>query len=380
MRFTFKLFVLLYLFSMLSCSGNNDLSSGYNEVSIIETNTESLLSKVFNINDVAFLNLGDYSNSVRVPKKVLKWGDYIVYQSLEPNNMGQGNLLILNSNLEVVKEMKPSSSAPGEFKELTDFFIWEDYLYIYDFQSQKFMVFDKKLNAYREVRSGFYFYNIVATESMIVAYANKKIQFVENVKYPYDIMILDEELKPKKYLRKIDESQITGTVLNSDRSLISGSDEVYFTPFWSDSMHQILPDKMVSSFVFEYQNPLPEGVKRLGHVELLQGIMGNKYSAYEKGASPTFVSKSQILFSFGSEDRLKYGVYDRSKGSSIVFDDYRYSLGEQLLRPQYLDNGLYVSFMYPYELRGYLNSGLINEASLESYFYLNLKRKSRMAG
>ena len=91
MRFTFKLFVLLYLFSMLSCSGNNDLSSGYNEVSIIETNTESLLSKVFNINDVAFLNLGDYSNSVRVPKKVLKWGDYIVYQSLEPNNMGQGN-------------------------------------------------------------------------------------------------------------------------------------------------------------------------------------------------------------------------------------------------------------------------------------------------
>ena len=48
--------------------------------------------------------------------------------------------MILNSNLEVVKEMKPSSSAPGEFKELTDFFIWEDYLYIYDFQSQKFKV------------------------------------------------------------------------------------------------------------------------------------------------------------------------------------------------------------------------------------------------
>lgn len=377
MKYSLKLAALACACLIIACGGQNNPKINEVGVSKITTNSDSSLSDLINVSDLSFLKLGEHSNSVKTPKKVLKWGDYIVYQSYEPDNLGQGSLLLLDSNLEVLKEMNGSSGAPGSFKELTDFFIWKNQLYLYDFQSQKFIVFESDLETYREVRSGYYFYFLVATEAMIVAYANRKVQFVEGVNYPYDIMILDGELKPRKFLRKLNANQTSGTVLNSDRILVSGSNEVYFTPFWSDSMLQVLPDTIIPAFNIEYENPLPEQIKKLEHAELLQGIMTNKYSEYEKGASPTIVTESQILFSFGSENRLKYGVYDRTKDKSIVFDDYYYSLSEQLLKPQYLDDGLYVSFMYPYELRDYLNSGLISESSLDSQFLSELENEEQ---
>lgn len=376
MKYSLKLAALACACVMIACGGQNN--SEVNEAGVLKiiTNSESSLSDLINVADLTFLRLGEYSNSVKTPKKVLKWGDHYAYQSLE-ENMGEGALLILDSSLSVVKELRTSSGAPGTFKELTDFFIWEEELYIYDFQSQKFIIFDINFDSYREVRSGLYFQNLVATESMIVAYANKKAQFVEGVKYPYDLMILDEQLNPKRYLRKLDVNQNSGTVLNVERPLISGADEVYFTNFWNDSIIQVLPDTTLPIFVFQYENPLPKLVKRLDHAELLQGIFARKYDIYEKGGSPTFVTQSQILFSFGAKDRLKCGVYDRNSGNSIVFDDYHYTLSEQLLKPQYLDDGLYVSFMYPYELRGYLNSGLIDESSLDGQFLLDLEKEEQ---
>ena len=76
----------------------------------------------------------------------------------------------------------------------------DDQLYIYDFQSQKYLIFDKGLELKEEIRTPYYFRNIIPLDSILVAYTGRMSQLINEQEFSYDLMILDKNLNPVKYV------------------------------------------------------------------------------------------------------------------------------------------------------------------------------------
>lgn len=87
------------------------------------------------------------------------------------------------------------------------------------------------------------------------------------------------------------------------------------------------------------------------------------------------ISDSQMIFNFGNKDRIVYGLYDKSEGQTYVFDDYRPSPQEQLLTPVMFEDENFFSIVYPYELRKYIDSGLVSESNFKTSFLEELENQ-----
>jgi len=361
-------FIALVCFLFTACISEKEQSSK----TVIKTNDYGVLKGLIELIDIELLEYEGLANQMKIPKKVLSWGDDYVYQNWE-GDMTTASVFILNEAFEPQRVIQPNSGGPGSLREITDFFIWKNELHLYDFQSQKFVIYNKNLNDYREVRSGFYYNSFAVTDSLLVAYGGKKVQRVGEELFPFDLMVLGDQFRPVNYFKPFDNGRFNGSSLNTERSLLSNGNEVFFTEFWSDTVLTIQKDKIMPAYTFAYETPLPEEVKSARLNEIITGMMQQKYVAYEKGAAPYHITDDLILYSFGSKDRLKNGIYNRRTHKSITFRDYDQTLLEQLFKPHFYENGIYTTFMYPYEMLDYLYNDLFIDVKVDDKLFAKLQ-------
>ncbi len=366
--------LILSLLILQGCSGNKEeINFEWDQIKI---GNEARLADLIEVEQAGFVNseLSDYQ-AVKLPKKVIQWKDYFIYQTQEKYTQ-DAQLYIFNTDLSLLKVLKPNTSgAPNTFKEVTDFFTWKDQLYVYDYQSQKFVIFDEDLNVASEKRSGLYLQSVISTDAGIIAYSGKKTQLIDGKEYSYDLINLTEDLSAESFAKEFDTYRSNGTAMHAGRPLINNKNEVYFTDFWNDSIYVVEGGETKVKFLFQYESPLPAEVNQKTHQEILTGLISRQFDAYEKGASPTVITDKQLLFSYGAKNTIKHGIYDLNSKKNVIFSDYIYSISEKLLMPMYAENESFISFVYPYELKDYFYSGLISEDGFDKEFLAALENE-----
>lgn len=334
------------------------------------------LKDVLRIEDASFLN-GENRSSLVLPSKIEKWGDRFIYQTSD-TYMINTYLIMFDSAWNYMGRIEPVSGAPGFVREVTDFFIYHDLLYVYDFQSQKFLLFDKNLYLVEERRTPYYYRNFVVHNDKLIAYSGKVVQFSEGNELAFDLMELDTALAPARFWRPFSKDKYDGLVFHTPRPLLSNGNGIFYSEWWSDTLFNVntRSDTVLPWRIFEYQGRgIPREVYDMTHQELYQHITLEEYTAYLKGASPAIISDRQMIFSYGNRDRLGFGVYDLEEAKSLVFEDYEYSLDERLLTPKYYYGDSFFSVLYPYELMDYLETDLISRDSFESEFFNQLEKE-----
>ncbi len=356
-----QLFFLVMTIIVISCSDEENISSNR-----IEFDKEIPLSDILVIKNIRLLNNLD-SISLKPAHKIKFWGDYILYEPLELYKHN-AKLIILDQDWNYLSEIVPTNGRPLNFRELTDFFILSDKLYIYDFQSQKFIVYKTGFEEITELRTPYYYKNFESLNNHLIAYSGKLTQLVKGEELNYNLISLDiESLEPKEYFLPFSQHKFNGTVIDPVYPLVNTGDEILFMNWWQDTVYSYQRDTLSSKYIFTYpEKGLPFDIKNKSHADLLVELRNDTYRSYQKGAAPSMSNEEIMVFSYGNKDKLSYGIYAYGSGRGATFNDYNYTLNERLLSGVRLDSDRFISSMYPYELLDYVHSGIVNSESLDS--------------
>lgn len=224
------------------------------------------------------------------------------------------SIMIFNPDGSFSRRLHRRGEGPGEYMKIDDFQVHNnEWIEVLDGRSQKLIRYElKSLNMISEVSLPFYASEYAYLESgNTVFFRNSLPNKLENEKYFYTILILDQHLELKGSCFPFDINFASQYVLLQPISLTNSEGRVFFTPFMSNIVYEILENSCENIFQvdlnkfdfakseFKFNSPMTE----------LQFIMNNT-DKYIPGIQFFYQRGDVIHFNFIYDKQMHIHFHD----------------------------------------------------------------------
>lgn len=355
-NYTLYLSIFILLFSCSRQNKSVSKSSKANNVII-----DSKISSEGNIFDVIeivdFFQLKDTSNIESVTFKNIKKAlliDSIFYLK------GDSDLLYsFSSEGNYIRTLHSQGTGPTEYREIKDFNINEntDEVYIYDFQKQKFLIYDLKFNFIRTEKIGFNFFSFDFINDNIVIYTAKHRNKINDSIYDYDLIILNKESKIIQKSIPFDSEKFSLFRFHKEDPFYRIDNRLYFNDIVSDTIYSIDNTINVES-IFSYRNKtLSKEELTLGHDDLLELFQSQGeiyFNNRDVMANLIAINEKYIISNFygeGADITTIQSIKNRGIKNYTFPNDITDLDTKGILKPKIAENSNLYSFIYPYSLQ-----------------------------
>jgi len=348
-------FIIIFLLN-ISCKNKKDSIILDNQLNV-DYNFE-FKNNIFNIiKDVEIFQLNNENINNFVFNKISK---IVTYDNKFYLKSNKNEIYKTTNTGNFIKVLYKQGIAPNEYREIKDFAInSKEELYVYDFQKQRFLIYDLDFRYLRTENIGFNFMNFEFIKNGNLALFTAKHRNKVNEKfYDFDIIILNNKFDILKTFLPFDSNKFETIRLNTSKPF-SNLDTLYlFNDFISDTIYSISDSSIKPYKYFSYQGKtLTEKYKLSSHELILNDLKNNfeKFNELDYFANLKGLNNNKIIFYFDHKGKESIFSFFSSTTKNIINykfpKEYNSQEYRKFLEIQSVENEKFISITYPITLK-----------------------------
>lgn len=275
---------------------------------------------------------------------------------------GTHEVYLINNEGGLLKNMNKTGFGPDEYREIKDisFNIQNEELYLYDFQKQRFYIFNDKLKFLRVENIGYNFLNFsFLKDNSLVLFTGKHRNKINDSFIDYDLILLDSLRNIKKKSIPFDYEKFPSVRIHGKNPFhnLMDSNSVVFSDIVSDSLYTITSKNIGSTALFKYkEKTLDKAFKTASHQKIIEDLNKdiNKFKGYDFFSSIKGITKKSFIYNFSNNGTKSFYVF-KSKESLKIKNysfpkKYSESYYKDLFEIKGVSDNFFYSALYPISL------------------------------
>ncbi len=320
------------------------------------------------ISEVEIIEIKDSVSdlSIHPIKKIIPYGKNIYIQG------GKHEIYLVNEESGFLEyKLNDVGFGPNEYREIKDVSINRkmNELYIYDFEKQRFSIYDTKLKLLRIENIGYNFLNFeFLKDNFIIAFTGKHVNNINGNIIEHDLVVLDSNRVVVNKSLPFDGEKYPSVRIHNAKPFhyLEESEAFVFSDLISDSIYSVSTNNINPYGVFKYRREtLDKDFKELPHSDILNEISGNvgDFDGYDFFSSIKGINNDFVLYNFSNNGNKSYYVF-KSKNTFkfknyILPEKYREFYFKEIFEIKGSKGEHFYSALYPISLN-FLKTELIN--------------------
>lgn len=284
-------------------------------------------------------------------KKILYHNGYYYLLSIEDE------LYKTDTEGNLVSVLSDKGDGPDQYREIKDFDLIDESLYIHDYQKQRFHIYDLNFKKQRTRDVGFNFMSFKLTDKDIFLFTAKHRNKIDQNIDDYDLLNINYDFKIKEKYIPFDYEKFQSFRIHNDNPFYKYKDDVFFNDLLSDTIYRLSSGGLEKFKSFKYFETLSGQHKIMSHENLVSEMTNNpgKFEAMDFFATLKGVNKYFFIYNFSKGGKTSVFSFYARKSNTLKnyifpknYSDLEHKSIFELTTTNNKDE--FVAVVYPYVL------------------------------